>query len=285
VCEKDWLRPVLHQFLSLLHQDQLLTGPQVILDEPRLMVQSLVVKFSYGSSLFLVLWTGPLNTTAVLSTGSHLWQRGLVPHCPHPMSSCSQQWLGVLSWWWPSLCSSGGCTGSSSSLYCVCPPHPGPGCHCVPCCPVVHHLVLLCHCPPGPGPVFFFIVLLSMSSSSSSLSCCPCPCCPVVLVLVVLLLSGLLLSIVPCCSLAYPCCSLAGLVIPVLFLPVSTCEQLLMAAAGGAVIMFISCLLFPTICPVSSSIIIPVVCVVAVMSFLLCCSCVVVVVSTLNPTL
>ena len=57
----------------------------------------------------------PSDIPAVLPTSSCLWQRGLVRRrpCliaprPHPTSSCSRQWLGVLLQRWPSLCSGGG---------------------------------------------------------------------------------------------------------------------------------------------------------------------------------
>lgn len=82
------------------------------------------------------------------------------------------------------------------------------------------------------------------------------PLVVVVMVLVVIMFFVVLssLSLIVILSSLYPHCSLAGPIIPVLLLPISTCEQLLTAAVGGAVVMAVvivfSChLSFPAIHP------------------------------------
>ena len=79
-----------------------------------------------------------------------------------------------------------------------------------------------CPSPSSSSPLSWSWLL-----SCSSLSCCPHLCCPIFIRFVVVLLSS------------YPCCSLAGPVVPVPLLPISTCEQLLAAAVGDAVVMAI----------------------------------------------
>ena len=154
--------------------------------------------------------TSSSDIPAVLPTSSCSWQRGLVRRCPcliapcpHPMSSCSWRWLGVLLWWWPLLYrGSGGywvvlvvlchrhpcliaphphpmsscsqrwwlLSSGGGGYYVVRPPCPGPGCRHVLRCPVAPHFNLRATaCSGGWGCCHCSLLPLCV------VSCCP-PC-------------------------------------------------------------------------------------------------------------